>query len=115
MRDPSRPVVLLVDDEPHVLTALRRGLRREKIVIETAQNARQALQRLDAGRIDLVISDHKMPGMSGISLLKTIRARWPGTERILLSGWTSEISPAQLKAAGPMRFRRMSRSRAARR
>jgi DNA-binding NtrC family response regulator len=95
-----QPVVLLVDDDSRVLSALRRGLRREPILIETAANAREALDRLDGDAIDLVISDQKMPGLSGIELLKTIRSRWPETQRILLSGWTSEIAKVDLDAAG---------------
>jgi two-component system response regulator HupR/HoxA len=95
-----QPVVLLVDDDPRVLSALRRGLRREPICIETAANGREALERLDGDAIDLVISDQKMPGLSGIELLKAIRSRWPETQRILLSGWTSEIDKVDLDAAG---------------
>ena len=47
MTETARPVVLLVDDEAHVLSALRRGLRRESITIETARSARAALMRLE--------------------------------------------------------------------
>ncbi len=95
-----QPVVLLVDDEAHVLSSLRRGLRRGKFTIRTAREGRGALEIMAAHSIDLVISDHRMPGMSGVELLTTIRTRWPQTERILLSGWTEEISPSELKAAG---------------
>ncbi len=100
MSDSRRPRVLLVDDDAHVLSALRRGLRREEITIETARDARAALEVLQGGSVDLVISDHRMPGMSGIELLETIRGRWPSTVRILLSGWSAEIPAADLKAAG---------------
>lgn len=100
MTEAARPVVLFVDDEAHVLSALRRGLRREPITIETASSARAALTRLEEGPVALVVSDYKMQGMSGIELLKTIRAKWPETQRILLSGWSSEIPAAELDAAG---------------
>lgn len=96
----SQPVVLLVDDEDHVLSALRRSLRRESIAVETARNGREALERLAENPVDLVISDQKMPGMTGVELLKTIRARWPATQRILLSGWSSEISMIAMDSAG---------------
>ena len=95
----DEPVVLLVDDDPHVLSALRRGLRREKVTIQTARNAREALERLAEGTIALVISDYCMPGMSGVELLTMIRSDWPSTKRMLLSGWTDEIPAAELKAA----------------
>jgi DNA-binding NtrC family response regulator len=98
--DSRLPLVLLVDDDANVLSALRRTLRREKIAIETARDAREALAILGDGPVDLVISDHRMPGMSGVELLETIRTRWPKTVRILMSGWSAEIPSAELKAAG---------------
>lgn len=95
------PVVLLVDDEPRMRSALKRTLRREGYAIETAGNASEALDRLAEGPpVDLVISDYKMPGQNGIELLTAIRKDAPGTARILLSGWTSEIDPTALRAAG---------------
>lgn len=103
MSQKDQPVVLLVDDESHVLSALRRCLRREPIRIETALNAREALEWLADHSVDLVISDQKMPGMSGTELLKTIRTRWPDVQRILLSGWSSEIPKTDLDAAGLLR------------
>ena len=96
----GRPVVLLVDDEPGVLSALRRTLRREGLAIETATNGTEALDRVRTGSpVDLVISDHKMPGRTGVELLTAIREESPDTARILLSGWTSEIDPAELRKA----------------
>ncbi len=97
----ARPVVLLVDDEPRMLSALKRTLRREGLSIETASNASEALARVASGPpVDLVISDYRMPGRNGVELLIAIRRDSPGTARILLSGWTSEIDPAALRAAG---------------
>ena len=100
MTESAPPSILFVDDDPRVLSALRRGLRREALRIETAGNAREALARLEEEGFDLVVSDQKMPGMTGVELLKTIRARWPRTQRILLSGWTSGIPSTELEAAG---------------
>jgi len=97
----DRPVVLLVDDEPRMLSALRRTLRRTGLALETASNAEEALARTAKGPpVDLVISDHKMPGRTGVELLQEIRRVSPATARILLSGWTSEIDPGALAAAG---------------
>jgi len=99
MANDRERVVLLVDDEPGILSALRRTLRREGYEIVTAGNARAALAELEARGVDLVISDHKMPGMSGTALLSRVAARWPETARILLSGWSGEIPPEELQAA----------------
>ena len=95
------PVVLLVDDDDRVLSALRRALRREPFEIETAANGARALDRLAADPpVSLVVSDYKMPGMTGIQLLTTVRADYPHTARILLSGWASGISSREREAAG---------------
>mgnify|MGYP002623011345 CR=1 FL=1 len=48
-----------------------------------------------------MISDHKMPGKTGVELLTAIRAKSPGTARILLSGWTSESPDHALAEAAP--------------
>ena len=100
MNDP--PVVLLVDDEPWMLSALRRTLRREGLALEEASNGAVALDRIgESPSVDLVISDQKMPGLSGVELLARIRKTSPSTRRILLSGWTAEISPEELRRAAP--------------
>lgn len=97
----TQPIVLLVDDEPSMLKALRRALRREPLALETADSAASALTRIArTPPVDLVISDHKMPGMTGIDMLARIRATSPGTARILLSGWTEQIPPSEVSAAG---------------
>jgi len=95
----SNPVVMLVDDEPRILSALSRILRREGYEILTKENARSALDEMEIRKVDLVVSDHKMPGMSGIAMLCEIAGKWPSTARILLSGWSSEIDPARMAAA----------------
>jgi len=97
----AEPLVLLVDDDDRVLSALKRVLRREPYEIETAPDGARALTRLASGPpIALVVSDQKMPGMAGIELLAAIRTKSPRTARILLSGWASEISPVELETAG---------------
>jgi DNA-binding NtrC family response regulator len=96
----DRPIVLLVDDDDRVLSSLRRSLRREPFEIETVGNAERALERLRvAPAVALVISDFRMPGMTGLELLKIVRQRYRSTARILLSGWTSEVPSAELAVA----------------
>ncbi|MCA9502032.1 MAG: response regulator [Spirochaetaceae bacterium] len=97
----DRPTVLLVDDEPSVLAALQRGLRREGLELRTADRAASAVACLEREAIDLVITDHRMPGPSGIELLALVRARWPATGRILLSGHTGGIPAEALANAQP--------------
>jgi len=81
-----QPRVLLVDDEPHVTEALKRVLREEAYDIRTASSARTALQILAREAVDVVVSDERMPGMSGSEFLATVRRSYPNTVRILLTG-----------------------------
>lgn len=78
--------LLLVDDEENILKSLRRLLRQEPYQILTASGGEQALQVLDQQAVDLVISDARMPGMDGASLLTEVQKRWPACLRILLTG-----------------------------
>jgi len=95
-----RPVLLIVDDEARILTALRRVLRSESYEILTAETPAEALRLLDARRVDLVLSDHKMPGMSGLELLARASRKQPSAGRILITGWTEEVPPGDLAAIG---------------
>jgi response regulator RpfG family c-di-GMP phosphodiesterase len=94
------PTLLLVDDEERILGAMRRTLRREGYEILTAPNARDALEILGAHSVDILLSDQKMPGMSGVDLLAEVARRRPRTVRILLTGWPEDVPPALREAIG---------------
>lgn len=78
--------LLLVDDEPHVLSSLKRLLRRDNYTIFTAQSGDEALHIINEHAIDVVLSDYKMPAMSGAEFLKQVRMQSPDTFRLMLSG-----------------------------
>ncbi|GAA0584101.1 HD domain-containing phosphohydrolase [Halomonas salifodinae] len=78
--------VLLVDDEPNVLSAIKRELRHEPYRLLMAESGEAALELLAEEDIDLVISDAIMPGMDGAQLLAEIQQRRPSCVRILLTG-----------------------------
>ncbi|MEE9441770.1 MAG: ATPase, T2SS/T4P/T4SS family [candidate division Zixibacteria bacterium] len=78
--------VLLVDDEIHVLKALKRVFASEDYNILTAENAANALDILTQNSVTLIISDQRMPQMSGTELLRIIRERYPKIIRIMLTG-----------------------------
>lgn len=90
-------VVLLVDDEERILSSLQRSLRREGHVLLQAQSGAEALRVLASRPVDLVVSDQQMPGMTGLELIREIDRQWPGTERLLLTGWPGELDPAELR------------------
>ena len=79
--------LLFVDDEEGVLNALRRIFVDENYTILTANSAEKALHLLEERQVHLVLTDHRMPGMTGAELLKAVRARWPETIRIMLTGY----------------------------
>lgn len=81
--------ILFVDDEPNITEALKRALHKEPYQILTADSAIAALEILAANHIDIVVSDERMPGMSGSVFLTRVRRMYPGTVRIILSGQAS--------------------------
>lgn len=81
--------ILLVDDEPHVLSALQRTLRAwPDLQCEAYTNPFDALNRVCECDFDVVISDYLMPEMSGIVLLQTLKDVAPNTVRLMLSAST---------------------------
>lgn len=97
---PDRQTLLIVDDEDRILSALRRCLRREGYEILTADTVDLALELVGERQVDLVLSDHKMPGMSGVDLLQAVRRVQPAAARLLITGWSQAISQDDLAAAG---------------
>jgi response regulator RpfG family c-di-GMP phosphodiesterase len=84
---PAPWTILCVDDEPNILSSLRRALRNPQYRVLTAPGGHEAIAIMEAAPADLVISDMRMPGMDGAQLLGQIRRRWPRTMRILLTGY----------------------------
>jgi len=78
--------LLLVDDEPNLTSALVRSLDRTQFEIFTADSAQQGLMILAGNDIDVVVSDERMPGMTGSQFLTEVRKQWPNTIRMILSG-----------------------------
>lgn len=80
--------LLFVDDEPDMLEMLSMVFKHEGVyTIYTASNGEEALKRMDEKKIDLILSDNKMPKMNGIDLLKKIKEKYPDTMRILMTGY----------------------------
>ena len=83
----DRARVLCVDDEPHVLRALT-WLLGGQFEVSTATNAADALDLLQKNDYDVVISDQRMPGVTGVEFLRDVRKRAPRAMRILLTGYS---------------------------
>ena len=80
--------ILVVDDEPSILSALKRVLRREGYTVLTAPGGKEGLELLAAHEVGVVISDARMPEMPGAEFLGRVRELHPDTVRIMLSGYT---------------------------
>jgi response regulator RpfG family c-di-GMP phosphodiesterase len=80
-------VLLFVDDEQNVLKALRRLFHNENYVIFLAAGGAEGLEILRQHAVDLIISDMRMPEMSGAEFLAHVFEQWPETMRILLTGY----------------------------
>ncbi|WP_136680310.1 response regulator [Neptunomonas sp. XY-337] len=78
--------VLLVDDEQPILAALKRVMYQAELSFAAVHSGQEALHWLQNHQARLVLSDYKMPGMSGTELLAKVEATWPQTARIILSG-----------------------------
>ena len=84
---PTVRTLLCVDDEPNILSALRRLFRASGYRILLAGDGPQALEVLAKEPVHMVISDMRMPGMDGSQLLEQVRQRWPDITRVLLTGY----------------------------
>jgi len=97
------PPVLLIDDEPKLLDAMREALA-EEFAIETAASAAEAEMLMAARPFGVVVCDHVMPGETGLDFLVRMRERHPRTKRILLTGYMNpellsrSIAVAELSA-----------------
>ena len=97
--------LLFVDDEANILSSLRRLFRPHGYRILTAEGGEAALALLATESVDLVVSDMRMPGMSGAALLAEIRQRWPDITRILLTGYADMQSMIEaINVAGISRY-----------
>ncbi|HET7875103.1 MAG TPA: sigma-54 dependent transcriptional regulator [Methylomirabilota bacterium] len=84
----SEPATLLVaDDDPAVRLSLERTLTREGYAVVLAPDGQAALERLKAGGVDLVLSDLKMPGLTGLELLREAKAAAPDVDVIMLTAF----------------------------
>ncbi len=83
--------ILVVDDERRILEAVKRILRREplfKYNVLTVDNAKEALKIVESEKVDLILSDQRMPEMTGVELFNKVREISTQTVRMLITGYT---------------------------
>ena len=88
MNQQNTPIqLLLVDDEAPVLRSMKRLIRSNDYQVHTAMCGQEALQLLEKTKIDMIISDMRMPQMSGAQFLEKAAKQWPDTIRMVLTGY----------------------------
>ncbi len=86
--DPDQKTLLLVDDDPSIVSALRRSLRKEGYRILSASSGEEALKLLAINEVNVLLSDQRMPHMAGTELLRRACVISPNTVRLILSGYS---------------------------
>jgi CheY-like chemotaxis protein len=92
--------VLVVDDDPVVGNSFSRVLSDKGYVVITAANGDEAMAKLQAEQYDVVFTDLRMPGMTGVEVAENVRARHPWTPVVIVTGYGSRTSEARARAAG---------------
>lgn len=84
----SRNTLLLVDDEENILSSLRRLFRKDGYRVLCAGSGEEGLKVLESEKVDVILSDQRMPHMLGTSFLRRAREKSPHSVRMILSGYT---------------------------
>jgi len=96
--------VLVVDDDPAVRKSFDRVLSGKGYAVITAESGEEALRKLNEEKYDLVYSDIRMPGMSGLEVAENVKARRPWTPVVIITGYGTDVAEARAKAAGVSSF-----------
>lgn len=92
--------VMFVDDEESVRLSWNRYLTQQGFEVTTADDGANAISKLQAGQVDVVVSDLRMPGVDGVQLLQWIHDERPNTQFILLTGFGSEDVEKKVRDLG---------------
>ena len=96
--------VLVVDDDPAVRKSIDRVLTGKGYAVITAENGEEALRKLNEEQYDLVYTDIRMPGISGLEVAEEVKARKPWTPVVIITGYGTDAAQARAKAAGVASF-----------
>ena len=96
----ARPTLLIVDDEPNILSTLRRALELEDYQVEVAGSGPIALEKAAARPFDLVLLDVMLPGMDGLSVLRRLKESWPDLPVVMMSGHATLQTAVEATRAG---------------
>ena len=98
MSDKNR--ILIVDDDEVVRRSYLRSLESISRNIEDASNGEEALQTMEQNPFDVVLLDLRMPGQDGLSVLRTIKQKWPESEVVIITGYPTVASAKEAVRLG---------------
>jgi two-component system response regulator HydG len=101
---PETPTLLVADDDAAVRQSLERSLTREGYTVELATDGQAALDRLRLGGVDLVLSDLRMPGLTGLELLRHVKAAGLDADVVLLTAFGTVEEAVQAMKDGAVDF-----------
>lgn len=96
--------LLVIDDEPAIREGVRRILESESFAVETYGSGQAALERIKQERFDLVITDLKMPGISGMDVLKSIKDIHPDLPVVFITGYSSVDNAVEVMKLGAVDY-----------
>jgi CheY-like chemotaxis protein len=96
--------VLVVDDDPVVRKSFDRVLSGKGYAVIAAENGEQALRKLNEEKYDVVYTDIRMPGMSGLEVAERVKAQQPWTPVVIITGYGTDAAEARAEAAGVSSF-----------
>src|SRR5215831_4821336 len=101
---PDAPTVLVVDDEPSNLASIQKIFERDGMRVKTADGAKAALDVVRSHKVQVVLTDLMMPGISGIELLRAIKQVSPDTEVVVMTAYGTVETAVQAMRDGAYDF-----------
>jgi len=92
--------ILIVDDDEVVRRSYLRSLERIPCNVEAAGDGEEALQTMEQNPVDVVLLDLRMPGQDGLSVLRTIKQKWPESEVVIITGYPTVASAKEALRLG---------------
>ena len=100
----NKPHILLIDDEAIALTNLTHVLQREGYQVTACKNGEDGLAAIQQSKIDLVLTDLKMPGIDGMAVLKDVQVHHPDVPVIMITGHATLDSAVEAMKAGAYHY-----------
>jgi DNA-binding NtrC family response regulator len=92
--------ILIVDDDEVVRRSYLRSLESCSCNVEAASNGEEALQAMEQSPVDVVLLDMRMPGLDGLTVLRTIKQKWPESEVVVITGYPTVDSAKEAVRLG---------------